>query len=125
MPSRILIANELSKIFKVLAHQDRIRIIEAIGAGEIDVNTLATDLDLPTARMSQHLSLLRAHRIVEERRDGRHRLYHLVQPELATWIVDGLDFIEGRMSTIDPVKIRAARRLWSTNPSVRSAKTND
>lgn len=122
MPSRKLIAKELGQIFKVVAHPDRIRLIESIGGGEIDVNTLADELELPTARVSQHLALLRAHRLVDERRDGRHRLYHLVQPELANWIVDGLDFIEGRMTNVDRAKIRAARRLWTADAGARAAK---
>lgn len=115
MPSRIVIAKELSEIFKLISHPDRIRLIEELGSNEQDVNSLATSLDLPGARVSQHLSLLRAQRIVEERRDGRRHFYRLVQPDLAEWIVAGLDFIEGRMQAVDRSKIRAAKRLWGVN----------
>jgi len=125
MPSRILIAKELGQMFKVLAHPDRIRLIECIGAGELDVNTIAGNLALPTGRISQHLAMLRAHRIVDERRDGRYRVYHLVQPELAIWVVAGLDFIEGRMANVDASKIRAARRLWSKDATPRQVKSED
>ncbi len=117
MPSRALVAKELAGIFKLVAHPDRIRLIETLGSGEKDVNTIAETLNLPTARVSQHLALLRAHRIVDERPDGRHRYYHLVQPDFALWIVDGLDFIEGRKTNIDRAKIRAARRLWAPSTS--------
>ena len=105
------------EIIRKFNHPDRIRLIESLGSGEKDVNTIADSLDLPTARVSQHLALLRAHRIVDERPDGRHRYYHLVQPEFALWIVNGLDFIEGRISNIDRAKIRAARRLWTPHTS--------
>jgi DNA-binding transcriptional ArsR family regulator len=113
MPSRLIIAKELAEVFKVIAHADRIRLIEELHRGEMDVNTLAETLGLPGPRMSQHLSLLRAHRIVEERRDGRHHLYKLIQPEIARWIVHGIAFVEGRGNAVPKSEINAARRLWS------------
>lgn len=113
MPSRQIIAKELAEVFRVIAHADRIRLIEELHRGEMGVNTLAETLSLPGPRVSQHLSLLRAHRIVEERRDGRHHLYKLIQPELARWIVDGIAFVEGRTNAVPKSKINAARRLWS------------
>ena len=113
MPSRQLIAKELAEIFKLVSHPDRIRLIEELAKAELDVNSLAQILELPGTRVSQHLSKLRAHRFVEERRDGRHHYYHLTQPELARWIVDGMDFIEGRQGGISPSEIRTARQLWS------------
>ncbi len=113
MPGRHVVARELAEIFKIIAHPDRIRMIEELRSGEKDVNTLAKALDLPGARVSQHLSLMRAHRLVEERRDGRHHFYHLTQPEIAGWIVDGLDFVEGRVNGPAKSSIKQARRLWS------------
>ena len=44
MPSRIVVAKELAEIFKIIAHPDRIRLIEAAQAGDKDVNTLAEAL---------------------------------------------------------------------------------
>ncbi|MEO0576959.1 MAG: metalloregulator ArsR/SmtB family transcription factor [Pseudomonadota bacterium] len=113
MPSRQLVAKELADIFKLIAHPDRIRLIEELRKSECDVNTLAEHLELTGARVSQHLSLLRAHRVVEERREGRRHLYHLTQPEIAQWIVAGLDFIEGRLAPLSPSAIQTARQLWS------------
>ena len=113
MPGRIIIAKELAEIFKLLAHPDRIRLIEELGNQEKTVSTLAEDTGLPGTRVSQHLSLLRAHRVVEERPEGRHRLYHLTQPELATWIVSGLDFIEGRVQAPHAKEINKVKRQWA------------
>ena len=115
VPSRQVVAKELAELFKVVAHPDRIRLIEELRSGEKDVNTLVEILELPGPRVSQHLSLLRAHRFVEERRDGRHHYYHLTQPEMAEWIIEGLDFIEGRMSGISRSTIKTARRLWAAS----------
>lgn len=117
MPSRQLVARELAEVLKVAAHPDRIRLIEELRGGEMDVNSLAEALELPGPRVSQHLSLLRLHRIVEERRDGRHHYYHLVQPEFARWLVEGLEFVEGRMTGISESEINTARQLWSVPAS--------
>ncbi|MEL6212148.1 MAG: metalloregulator ArsR/SmtB family transcription factor [Pseudomonadota bacterium] len=116
MPSRVVVAKELSEVFKVLSHPDRIRLIEELRTDEKDVNTLHERLDLPASRVSQHLALLRAHRIVEERREGRHVYYHLTQPALADWIIDALRFVEGRISgdTENIKMLNRARKLWSS-----------
>jgi len=96
MNSRLFAAKELAGIFKILAHFDRIRIIEVLKIKEIDVSSLSMALNIPATRISQHLALLRAHKIVKERRNGRHVYYQLTQPDLAHWIVDGLQFVEAR-----------------------------
>ena len=114
MPSRQVIAKELAEIFKIIAHPDRIRIIEELRSDEKDVNSLAQGLDLPSPRVSQHLALMRAHRIVEERRDGRHHYYHLIQPEIAGWIVEGVDFVEGRITGVSKTAIKSVRKLWDS-----------
>jgi DNA-binding transcriptional ArsR family regulator len=114
MPSRQVVARELSEVFKILAHPDRVRIIEELGSGEKDVSAITEQLNLPGPRVSQHLSLMRAHRVVEERRDGRHHYYRLIQPHIADWIIEGLDFVEGRLSGVDPKAIENARKLWSS-----------
>lgn len=113
MPDRKAVAKELAELFKLMSNPDRIRIIEELRSGEKDVNTLIEALELPGPRVSQHLSLLRAHRIVEERRDGRHHHYHLIQPEMADWVIDGLDFVEGRLVAVNKATIANARKLWS------------
>ena len=113
MPDRQLAAKELAEVFKIVAHPDRIRIVEELGLGEKDVNTLVEQLELPGPRVSQHLSLMRAHRLVEERRDGRRHYYHLIQPQLAQWIIEGLAFVEGRLSGVSKSTISKARELWS------------
>lgn len=113
MPTRKVVARELSEVFKVISHPDRIRMIEELREGEQDVNTLAETLELTGPRVSQHLASLRSHRLVEERREGRHHYYRLTQPEIAGWIIDGLAFIEGLASAVNPSFIDEARRLWS------------
>ncbi len=113
MPSRQVVAKELAEIFGLLSHPDRIRLIEELRQGEMDVSSLAQSLGLRATRVSQHLRLLRTHHIVSERREGRRHFYHLNNPDMASWIVHGLTFIEQRLAGISKSSIRAARRLWS------------
>ena len=125
MPSRLLVAKHLAEIFKVVAHQDRIRLIEDLRGVERDVTSLAEALDLPGPRVSQHLSLLRAHKIVDERRDGRRHMYRLNQPEIAAWIVDGVNFVESRVTgaQIANDEIEQARRAWQKENSLSEGNT--
>lgn len=116
MPDRRVAAIELAEIFRITAHPDRIRLIEELRTEEKDVKTLSDQLELPGSRVSQHLGLMKAHRIVEERREGRHHYYRLFQPEIANWIIEGLLFVEGRMNGISKSAISSARELWSADP---------
>lgn len=114
MPSRVIVSRELADFLKLLAHADRLRLIEELRLGEKDVTGLAAALELPAARVSQHLALLRAHRLVEERRDGRNHFYRLAHSHLATWIVDALQFIDIRNRLEEGDHIDSVRALWST-----------
>ncbi|MCA8888921.1 MAG: helix-turn-helix transcriptional regulator [Parvularculaceae bacterium] len=119
MPSRVQIAHDLAAILKVLAHPDRVRIIEELRNEEHDVNDLHERLDLPAARVSQHLALLRAHRLVEERREGRHHYYQLVNRDVADWLIDGLNLLDQRAAHDASAHrlIDAAKKLWAAeNP---------
>ena len=94
MPQRAVVAKEMANFLGVLAHPHRVRIIQELRSGEMDVNTLQSILEVSHSRVSQHLSVLRSHRIVSERREGRHVFYRLQQPSMAKWILDGLLFLD-------------------------------
>jgi len=113
MPSRVFVARELAELFKIISHPDRLRLIEEIRTGGRDVNTLAETLDLPQARVSQHIALMRAHRLLEETRDGRRHLYSLKQPRIADWILEGIDFIKEPMRGVTDDEMKEALSLWS------------
>jgi DNA-binding transcriptional ArsR family regulator len=122
MPERILAAKELAQLLTLLSHPDRIRIIEELRAGEHDVLTLQQRLGLTHSRVSQHLALFRHHRLVSERREGRHVYYRLRQAELASWLLDGLDFVVGEFSQGPEVRdaVRASKRIWGRKPAEKS-----
>ena len=115
MPRSIAV-DELASLMGVLSHADRIRIVEALRGGEKDVNQLTQELDIAQARVSQHLSLLRNHRMVSKRKEGRHAYYSLAHENLAVWLAKGLDFIEAeiRHSVEMQKEVEALRDQWST-----------
>lgn len=115
MPFRKLVVKELSELLKALAHPHRLQIVEELGNREMDVNTLQETLEISHSNVSQHLAILRAHRIVAERREGRSVFYHLKHPELATWLLEALKFVVEEKSGAEEIKkaIDIAIEAWS------------
>lgn len=113
MPARRIAARELATLFGVLANADRVRIVEELRSGEKDVGTLHELVGISRPRVSQHLALMRAHRLVEERREGRHVYYHLCVSALAGWVTQGLDFVEHDLRGEVREAIEEAARHWS------------
>jgi DNA-binding transcriptional ArsR family regulator len=115
MPWRAFLTKEMAEFLGVLAHPHRVRIVQELRNGEMDVNGLQAILEISHSRVSQHLSVLRAHRIVVERRDGRHVFYRLVQAKLAQWLADGLDFLQTESLHQAEVEsaLKQSRSIWS------------
>ena len=113
MPNRRIVAKELGALLKVLSHPDRILIIQLLATrGEHSVSSIAEKLELPQTRVSQHLAELRNKRLVNERREGRARLYDLASSRLAWWLVEGVDFVAGNVRQVTDEQIEDARKLW-------------
>ncbi|MEO6443963.1 MAG: metalloregulator ArsR/SmtB family transcription factor [Gemmatimonadaceae bacterium] len=115
MPYRVAISRRLAEILSVLAHPARLRIVEELGHTELDVASLSRMLSISHSRTSQHLGQLRAHRLVEERREGRQVFYHLRNPGLARWLLEGLDVLESDADATSEMKqqLQRARAAWS------------
>lgn len=114
MPYRI-VSKELADFLGVLAHPHRLRIVEELRDEERDVNSLQALLGISHSGVSQHLSVLRAHRIVAERREGRHVFYRLKQPQLARWLREGTRLLQAEFEASEVVRnaIEDVRAGWS------------
>lgn len=112
---RKVAAEELAKFLSVISHPERIRIIEELHQGELDVSGIQEKLDLSQSTTSRHLSLLKAHHVVVERKEGRRVFYHLSVPLLSTWLIAGLDIIQKKSSQDIPLSkaFANAKKLWS------------
>lgn len=89
-----IVVKKLSDLFRVLANSRRVQILDELRHGERDVSTLETLLDLPQSAISKHIAVLRSHRIVVERREGRNVFYRLIDPELTSWMLDGIEYTD-------------------------------
>lgn len=112
MPSRKIVANELAHVLRQISHPDRIRLLLKLQSGDQTVNDLADILGLSPTRVSQHLSVLRAIALVKTKTLGQRRVYRLAQPELALWLIDGINFIAHRLSRATPSDIERAKKMW-------------
>jgi DNA-binding transcriptional ArsR family regulator len=69
-------------IFQALAHPTRIAMVDALRDGELTAGALIDKLQLEQANASQHLAVLRAKRIVVNRKVGTQVYYALRDPVL-------------------------------------------
>lgn len=73
-----------ANLFKGLAHPFRIRILELLAdAPERTVSDLQEETGLEASHLSQHLAVLRRHRLVASERRGSHVFYRLSDPSVA------------------------------------------
>lgn len=73
-----------ANLFKGLSHPARIRVLELLSASdELTVATLIEETGLEASHLSQHLAVLRKHKLVASERRGSHVFYHLAHPDVA------------------------------------------
>lgn len=71
-------------LFKGLAHPLRIRLLELLADGqEHSVADLQRSTDLEASHLSQHLAVLRRHRLVASDRRASHVYYRITHPDVA------------------------------------------
>ena len=68
---------EVMDVLKALADENRLRALCALRGGELCVCQLIALLDLAPSTVSKHLTILRAARLVDSRKDGRWIYYRL------------------------------------------------
>ncbi|MBI5281645.1 MAG: helix-turn-helix transcriptional regulator [Candidatus Solibacter usitatus] len=114
MPARAIVSKELANLLGALAHPHRIRIIAELGSGELDVNSLQRALETSHSSVSQNLAILRARRLVTERREGRRVIYRLTNPELAGWLLRGIGFLEDNLDGAERMRsvVASVKGLW-------------
>ena len=73
--------NRAATVMRVLAHPHRLRICELLLAGRIPVSTLAAQLGIASNAVSQHLTIMKAHGLLDSERDGKTVYYRVVSPQ--------------------------------------------
>jgi ArsR family transcriptional regulator len=67
-------------VFQALAHPTRLAIVEQLREGELSAGTLMERLGLEQANASQHLAVLRAKRVLMNRKVGNQVFYSVRDP---------------------------------------------
>jgi len=71
----------VSRMFKALGDETRLRIVALLSHGELCVCHLEEALGLSQPNVSRHLGILRAAGLVEDRREGNWVYYQLLEQE--------------------------------------------
>jgi ArsR family transcriptional regulator len=69
-----------ARILKALANESRLMIIDRLSRGECSAGELTRLIGSDQTTVSKHLAVLRAHGIVEDRREGSVVIYRLLTP---------------------------------------------
>ena len=68
-----------TSILKALADENRLQIIHTLLKQESSVQDLSESLDVKTYNISKHLKILETSGLVQKRKDGVHRIYHVTE----------------------------------------------
>lgn len=77
----------LSKFFRALGDDNRLRLLEFILAKERSVSECVRHLDLSQGRVSIHLACLADCGFIESRRDGRWNYYRVTDPRVSDLVM--------------------------------------
>ncbi|MDQ3784893.1 MAG: metalloregulator ArsR/SmtB family transcription factor [Actinomycetota bacterium] len=93
--------DEFAQVAKALSSGRRAEIIDVLANGERSVESLAQELDLTVANVSQHLQVLRRAGLVKGRRDGTFIYYGLSAPEVVTFWRSLQEIAGSRVSAVE------------------------
>lgn len=74
--------DEYAVKFKALGHPVRLQIVAGLSEKECNVKKMCEALNLQQAKVSRHLSILKAAKVVEGVRRGSEICYHLIDKKI-------------------------------------------
>ena len=87
-------------VFRAIADPTRRELLDRLSEGEESMMKLAESFDISLPAVSQHLKVLREAGLVEERREGRMRIYTLIPGplrEVSDWVDNYQHFWQSRL----------------------------
>ncbi|MBA8796126.1 DNA-binding transcriptional ArsR family regulator [Friedmanniella endophytica] len=106
------------EVFAMLADPTRVRIVLALGDGELSVNTIADLIGKSPTGVSQHLAKLRMGRMVTTRQEGTRVFYKLAHDHVSQLVRDAIHQAEHAIDEIP----RHHRTPSETAPAGRSTE---
>lgn len=85
--------NELAELFRLLGEPNRLRLVVACLDRPRSVGELTEEIGVSQSLVSHHLRLLRAARLLRQKRQGRSVLYDLPDCHVATMLTNMMDHV--------------------------------
>ena len=105
-------------INKALADGSRLRVLMALGGGELCVCQIVELLQLAPSTVSKHMSILRQARLVESRKEGRWMYYRLPDRRASKAVRGAVAWVRRHLAQ-SPQIVRDTKeleRILSMNP---------
>ncbi|MHB1612198.1 MAG: ArsR/SmtB family transcription factor [Sulfobacillus sp.] len=90
-------------LFKTLGHPVRLWILELLRGGEKTVTELQQSLEIEASSVSQQLSVMRSHQLVESRKIGTSVFYTVRDPYVFDLLDIARKIFENRVATMTAV----------------------
>lgn len=84
---------DAKEMFKALGNNTRIKILLAIGKGEKCVHEIADSINQEISNVSHHLRRLRDKKLVDYRKEGRHKYYQLKDEHIIKILQEGINHV--------------------------------
>lgn len=92
MPIEVILAQRTAELFSALSDPNRVRIISTLlDQGEMNVSSIAHNLEMSESAVSHQLRGLRQLRLVQARREGRQIFYRLDDEHVADLLEQGME----------------------------------
>ena len=85
-----------ARVLKALANESRLLIVDRLSRGECSAGDLTRLVGLDQTTVSKHLAVLKAHGIVDGRRDGNVVIYKLLTPCVINFLSCALQVLKER-----------------------------
>ena len=109
--------------FNAVAEPKRRELLDALGEKELSVNDIVELLGWPQPMVSKHLGVLKKVGLVNERREGRQRLYRVNAEQLKPiydWVTPFERFWNERFNRLDQVLEELQRKEKPVGAKTRS-----
>ena len=114
--------------FSALADPTRRAVLDLLRAGTRPAGDIARAFTVSRPAISKHLSILRRAHLVEERREGRHRMYHL-NPEplkaVDSWLNQYRQFWTASLNNLKAFVEAEYEKEIRASQSLKNTQTNE
>ncbi len=86
-------SDELAKLFSVFSDETRIKILTLLLKGEAPVSEISEGCNLTVSNTSHQLKILRTHKLVKSRKEGKYKFYSLDDDHVRIIIQYGIEHL--------------------------------